>query len=136
VADSLLAGMKRSPSDMLLTPTRTVCTVERDLAAAKRAAAREAAGAEREIMALKRQVAAQLGKDDGDMLAGCRESIENLCKEKAEMKIELDAAKNTAIAVYNCAVPLRGTEQRAQEKAAWLLKKDKHALKKAGVGAY
>jgi hypothetical protein len=57
--DSLLAGMKRSPSDMLLqTPTQTVRTVERDLAAAKRAAAREAAGAEREIMALKGQVAA------------------------------------------------------------------------------
>jgi hypothetical protein len=55
------------------------------------------------------------------------------------MKIELDAAKNTAIAVYNCAVTLRGTEQRAQEKAAWLLKKAKkykRALKKAGVGAY
>jgi hypothetical protein len=32
------------------------------------------------------------------------------------MKIELDAAKNTAIAVYNCAVTLRGTEQRTQEK--------------------
>jgi acyl transferase domain-containing protein len=142
VADSLLAGMKRSPSDMLLhTPTQTVRTVERDLAAAKRAAAREAAGAEREIMALKRQVAAQQAdaKDDGDMLAGCRESIENLRKEKAEMKIELDAAKNTAIAVYNCAMTLRGTEQRTQEKAAWLLKKAqkyKRALKKAGGGAY
>jgi hypothetical protein len=111
-----------------------VRTVERDLAAAKRAAARE-------IMALKRQVAAQQAnaKDDGDMLAGCRESIENLRKEKAEMKIELDAAKNTAIAVCNCAVTLRGTEQRAQEKAAWLLKKAKkykRALEKAGVGAY
>jgi hypothetical protein len=36
-------------------------------------------------------------------------------------------------------VTLRGTEQRAQEKAAWLLKKAqkyKRALKKAGVGAY
>jgi hypothetical protein len=30
-----------------------------------------------------------------------------LRKEKAEMKIELDAAKNTAIAIYKCAVTLR-----------------------------
>jgi hypothetical protein len=116
--------------------------VERDLAAAKRAAAREAAAAEREIMALKRQVVAQQAdaKDAGDMLAGCRESIENLRKEKAEMKIEqLDAANNTAIAIYNCAVTLRGTVQRAQAQgeAAWLRKKAKkykRALKK--VGAY
>jgi HAMP domain-containing protein len=128
--------MKRSPSDMLLqTPTQTVRTVERDLTAAKRAAAREVADAEREIMALKRQVAAQ--QADAKMLAGCRESIENLRKEKAEMKIELDAAKNTAIAIYNCAVTLQGRVQRAQDKEAWLLKKAKkykRALKK--VGAY
>jgi hypothetical protein len=127
--------MKRSPSDMLLqTPTQTVRTVERDLAAAKRAAAREAAGAEREIMALKRQVAAQ--QADAKMLAGCRESIEKLRKEKAEMKIEFDAAKDTAIAIYNCAVTLQATVQRGQGKAAWLLKKAKkykRALKKVGV---
>jgi acyl transferase domain-containing protein len=121
MADLLLAGMKRSPSDVLLhTPTQTVRTVERDLAAAKRAAAREAAGAEREIMALKRQVVAQQAnaEDDDDMLAGCRKSIEKLRKEKAEMNIELDKAKNTAIAIYNCAVTLRGTEQRAQGKSS------------------
>jgi hypothetical protein len=70
------------------------------------------------------------------MLAGCRESIEKLRKEKAEMKIEFDGAKNTAISIYNCAVTLQGTVQRAQGKEAWLLKKAKNykrALKKVGV---
>jgi hypothetical protein len=70
------------------------------------------------------------------MLAGCRESIEKLRKEKAEMKLEFDAAKNTAIAIYNCAVTLLATVQRGQGKEAWLFKKAKkykRALKKVGV---
>jgi hypothetical protein len=51
--------------------------------------------AQRPASCFMRQVAAQQAdaKDDGDMLAVCRESIENLRKEKAEMKIELNAAK-------------------------------------------